>query len=99
MYMCLQAVVTKVTADYDRWTLMQANEPLIIQLQAHWRGVIVRKPFQERLAYLQSNKDKAIRLQAYWKGYRQRKAYRERMNFLKLQAAVAIRVRMRENRL
>ena len=85
-------MVTKVTADFDRWTLMQSNEPLIVQLQAHWRGILVRRPYQERLSYLQSHKDKAVQLQAHWKGYQQRKAYKERLDFLKRQAAVAVRV-------
>ena len=92
IFSLFQNVVTKVTADYDRWTLMQSNEPLIVQLQSYWRGTLVRRPYQERLNYLQSNQDKAVRLQAYWKGYQQRKAYQERLAFLKRQAAVALRV-------
>lgn len=88
----MQSVVTKVTADFDRWTLMQANEPVIVQLQAQWRGALVRRPYQERLSYLSSHQDKAVQLQAYWKGYQQKKAYQERLAFLKRQAAVALRV-------
>ncbi len=41
-----QAVVTKVTADYDRWALLKANEPLITQLQAHWKGALIRREFR-----------------------------------------------------
>ena len=88
----VQAVVTKVTADFDRWTLMQANEPLIVHLQATWRGVMVRRPYQDRLNYLQSHQEQAVKLQAYWKGHQQKKAYKERLAFLKQQAAVALRV-------
>ena len=87
-------MVTKVTADYDRWTLMQANEPLIVQLQACWRGALVRRPFRERLTYLQDHKDQAVTLQAHWKGFRQRKAYQERLEYLKQQAAIAVKVRL-----
>ena len=71
---------------------MQANEPLIVQLQARWRGTLVRQPYQERLSYLRSHQDKAVRLQAYWKGYKQRKAYQERLEYLKKQVAVVVRV-------
>lgn len=71
---------------------MEANEPLIVQLQACWRGALVRKPFKERLTYLRDHKDQAVKLQAQWKGYRQRKAYKERLEFLKQQAAVAVKV-------
>lgn len=85
-------MVTKVTADFDRWTLMQANEPLIMQLQAKWRGFLVRRPYQDRLRYLQSHQEQAVKLQAYWKGHQQKKAYQERLTFLKEQAAVALRV-------
>ena len=88
----VQAVVTKVTADYDRWTLMEANEPLIVQLQACWRGALVRKPFRERMGFLRDHKEQAVTLQAHWKGYRQRNAYKERLEFLKQQAAVAVKV-------
>ena len=72
---------------------MEANEPLIVQLQAHWRGGLVRRPFQKRVAYLREHKDQAVTLQAHWKGYRQRKDYRERLEFLKKQAAIAVKVR------
>ena len=71
---------------------MEANEPLIVQLQACWRGALVRKPFRERVNYLRDHKDQTVTLQAHWKGYRQRKAYRERLEFLKQQAAVAVKV-------
>ena len=72
---------------------MEANEPLIVQLQAHWRGGLVRRPFQKRLAYLRDHKDQAVTLQAHWKGYRQRKEYSERLEFLKKQAAIAVKVK------
>ena len=87
-----QAVVTKVTADYDRWTLMEANEPLIVQLQAHWRGALVRRPFQDRLEYLRKHEAQAVVLQTHVKGYQQRKAYQSRLEFLRKQAAIAVRV-------
>ena len=88
----IQAVITKVTADYDRWTLLESNEPLVVQLQARWRGMLVRKAYQARLHYLRDNADSAVALQAHWRGYRQRKAYRERLAYLNDQAAIAVKV-------
>lgn len=58
-------VVTKVTADYDRWTLLKSNEPLIIQLQARIRGDQCRKIFLSRLDYLRAHEQQAIVLQVY----------------------------------
>ena len=84
--------MTKVTAEFDRWTLMQSNEPLIVHLQACWRGILVRQPYQARLKYLQSNQESAVLLQSHWKGHVQKKAYKERLAFLQNQTSVAIKV-------
>ena len=71
---------------------MEANEPLIVQLQAHWRGALVRRPFVDRLKYLQDHQKEAVALQAHWKGFKQKKAYQERLEFLKKQTAIAVKV-------
>ena len=52
-----------MTADYDRWTLLKSNEPLIIQLQARMRGIQCRKAFLSRLDYLKAHEQQAITLQ------------------------------------
>lgn len=93
-FLTVQAVVTKVTADYDRWTLMQANEGLITQLQARVRGAKVRRPYKERLQFLSTRQEETVKLQAAWKGFKQRKAYKERLDYLSQQAAVAVKVRL-----
>ena len=59
----LQVVVTKVTADFDRWTLLVSNEPLIIQLQARIRGNQRRKSFLSRLDFLGAHENQAVKLQ------------------------------------
>ena len=51
--------VTNVTADYDRWALLKANEPLITQLQAYWKGALVRRAFSSRLDYLRAHEQQA----------------------------------------
>lgn len=88
----IQATITKVTADYDRWTLLESNQPLIVQLQARWRGILVRKAYQARLQYLRDNAGSAVALQAHWRGYRQRKAYKDRLAYLNEQAVIAVKV-------
>ena len=88
----IQSIVTKVTADYDRWTLLESNEPLIIQLQARWRGILVRKTFQARLKHFRDNDQAIVKIQANWKGFQQRTAYRERLEYMKTQMAVIIKV-------
>ena len=85
-------IVTKVTADYDRWTLLKSNEPLIIHLQSCWRGIVVRRVYRDRLEYLRAHEKEVVVLQAHLKGYLQRKAYQERLAFLRDQAPAIIKV-------
>ena len=59
----LQVVVTKVTAEFDRWTLLKSNEPLITQLQARIRGTQCRKSFLSRLDFLRAHEKQAVALQ------------------------------------
>lgn len=56
-------VVTKVTADYDRWTLLKSNEPLVIMLQARLRGRQCRNAFLSRMDYLKAHEQQAVTLQ------------------------------------
>lgn len=63
MYHTFQMVVTKVTADYDRWTLLKSNEPLITLLQARLRGRQCRKAFLSRMDYLKEHEQQAVTLQ------------------------------------
>jgi Ras GTPase-activating-like protein IQGAP1 len=88
----IQVVVTKVTADFDRWTLLKSNEPLITQLQARIRGTQCRKSFLSRLDFLGAHEKQAVALQAHWKGSKQRKAYRERLAFLNSQATASVKL-------
>ena len=60
-----QVVVTKVTADYDRWALLKSNEPLIVQLQARLRGAKCRKAFTSRVDYLKAHEEQAVKLQVH----------------------------------
>lgn len=88
----VQAIVTKVTTDYDRWALLKANEPLIVTLQGWWRGALVRKSTRERLNYLREQEPHVVKLQAHVKGLRQRRAYQDRVKFLKDQTAIIMKV-------
>ncbi|XP_036453968.1 ras GTPase-activating-like protein IQGAP2 isoform X2 [Colossoma macropomum] len=78
----IQSVVSSVTAEYNREQLWLANEPLIIQLQACIRGYLVRRAYNDRVAYLRQQEPRVIKLQASWKGYKQRKAYKDRLHTL-----------------
>ncbi|XP_053303934.1 ras GTPase-activating-like protein IQGAP2 isoform X2 [Spea bombifrons] len=78
----IQAIIGKITADYNREQLWMANENLIILLQAQIRGYLLRKAFKERKDYLHQQEPYAIKLQASWKGYKQRKSYTGRLKVL-----------------
>ena len=84
--------MTKVTADFDRWALLKANEPLIVSLQSHWRGALVRRPFIKRMDYLKSHEKEAVKLQAQWRGFKQRTAYKERKELLVNSIHIVVKV-------
>ena len=89
----IQSIITVATADFDRETLLKSKEPLIIQLQARVRGLLMRRRFKERVRYLKSQEATVVKLQAQWKGYKQRTKFNDRMTYLKDNLAAAVKVR------
>ncbi|XP_004480659.2 ras GTPase-activating-like protein IQGAP3 isoform X1 [Dasypus novemcinctus] len=88
----IQAAVTKVTAAYDRHQLWKANIGFVIQLQARFRGFLVRQKFAERSHFLRTWLPAIIRIQAHWRGRRQRKIYLERLQYLKANVDAVIKI-------
>ena len=58
-----QAVVARETAKHGRQVYLQANEPQIIALQAHWRGYLARKAFNERKEFFTKKLPAIIKIQ------------------------------------
>lgn len=81
----IQEVVSKITEAANRALLFEANEGNIITLQAHTRGMIARRKYQERLNFLHNQLPAIVRIQSYVKGWRQKRAYRDRLGYLKEQ--------------
>ena len=77
-----KAVVTKTTADYDRWTLLKANEPTIVQMQSFWRGIMVRKEYRKKRQFLKEHEKEIVKIQAVWKGHKAHKSYKQRLEYL-----------------
>ncbi|XP_029017889.1 ras GTPase-activating-like protein IQGAP2 isoform X2 [Betta splendens] len=88
----IQSVVSCVTAEYNREQLWLANESFVTQLQARFRGYLVRTKCAQRKEYLHQQEPHVIKLQASWKGYKQRKMYKERMNLLQKNVATVVRI-------
>ncbi|XP_065836977.1 ras GTPase-activating-like protein IQGAP1 [Oscarella lobularis] len=88
----IQAIVSEVSADFDRETLLKSKEPLIVQLQARVRGVLIRRKFRERLRYLREQESQVIKLQANWKGARQRKVFKDRLHYLADNTAAIVKI-------
>ncbi|XP_077989473.1 ras GTPase-activating-like protein IQGAP1 isoform X2 [Glandiceps talaboti] len=78
----IQSVVSKVTSDYDRQLLFESNEPLIVKLQAHVRGTLVRKDFKERKNFMFTQLPAIIKIQSWWRMMKQRKQYKDRVEYL-----------------
>ncbi|XP_077143424.1 ras GTPase-activating-like protein IQGAP2 isoform X2 [Ranitomeya variabilis] len=78
----IQNICGKITSDYNREQLWMANENLITVLQAHMKGYLTRRAYQERKAYLHQQEPYAVKIQSSWKGYKQRKSYTDRIKLL-----------------
>ncbi|XP_016077062.1 PREDICTED: ras GTPase-activating-like protein IQGAP3 [Miniopterus natalensis] len=88
----IQSAVTKVTAAHNRQQLWKANVGFVIQLQARFRGFLVRQKFAERSHFLRTWLPAVIKIQALWRGYRQRKIYLERLQYLKANTDAVIKI-------
>ncbi|XP_072038418.1 ras GTPase-activating-like protein IQGAP1 isoform X2 [Amphiura filiformis] len=88
----VQAILTRVTADYDRGLLFKANEDKIVLLQSHTRGVLARKAYQERLDFIKRQLPAIIRIQSWFKGRKQRQAYSDRVNYMKEHEEQAVKI-------
>lgn len=58
-----QRVVSDVTAAHDRELLFQANENLIVKIQANYRGYQARKAYKERLDFMKRQLPLIIKIQ------------------------------------
>lgn len=58
-----KAVVSSETAKHGRQVYLQANEPLIVGLQANWRGYLARKSFNERKQFMTKQLPAIIKIQ------------------------------------
>lgn len=65
LYLCSlwQRVVSDVTAAHDRELLFQANENLIVKIQANYRGYQARKAYKERLDFMKRQLPLIIKIQ------------------------------------
>ncbi|KAG2466905.1 ras GTPase-activating-like protein IQGAP2 isoform X1 [Polypterus senegalus] len=88
----IQNIIGRITADYNQEQLWLSHENLIVQLQAHSRGYLIRKNYRERCQFLEEQEPFAVRLQASWKGYKQRKTYTERLKLLQDNTAAIVKI-------
>ncbi|XP_062516827.1 ras GTPase-activating-like protein IQGAP2 isoform X2 [Corticium candelabrum] len=88
----IQSIVSMATADFDRETLLKSKEPLIVQLQARVRGVLLRRRFKDRLRYMRGQEASVVKLQAHWKGQKQRKKFKARKEYMHDNLAAIIKI-------
>ena len=88
----IQHILTRVTGDYNRQKLLEANEHVVIQLQARWRGILLRREFNQRMQYLRDQRPHIVKIQANLKRQLQRKKYLDRVNYLKANEKAVITV-------
>lgn len=51
------------TAKHGRQVYLHANEPSMVKLQAHWRGYLARKTFNERKQFMTKQLPAIIKIQ------------------------------------
>ncbi|XP_069796414.1 ras GTPase-activating-like protein IQGAP3 isoform X4 [Narcine bancroftii] len=88
----IQSTVAAVTAVYNRDQLWQANEGLIIRLQAHMKGYLIRRGLCARKHFLQRQLPAIVKIQSHWRGYRQRRDYQERLDHLQDNTDAVIKI-------
>ncbi|XP_072283826.1 ras GTPase-activating-like protein IQGAP3 [Pyxicephalus adspersus] len=88
----IQSVITSVTSGFQREKQWQANTDILVKLQAHMRGYLVRRAFSERLHLLHKQVPAVTLIQAHWRGYRQRRAYLQRLNYLYRNVRAVIKI-------
>uniref|UniRef100_A0A9J7WYD8 IQ motif containing GTPase activating protein 3 n=1 Tax=Cyprinus carpio carpio TaxID=630221 RepID=A0A9J7WYD8_CYPCA len=78
----IQAVCSSVTAAHSRGVQWKASEPLVLQLQAHMRGFLLRQKLAERLHFLNTQLPAVITIQSHWRRLVQQREYRRRLQHL-----------------
>ncbi|XP_055521632.1 ras GTPase-activating-like protein IQGAP3 [Leucoraja erinacea] len=88
----IQSTVAAVTAVYNRERLWQANEGMIVGLQAHMKGYLVRNDLSARKHFIRRQLPAIIKIQSHWRGCRQRRDYQRRLNHLHANTADIIKI-------
>lgn len=88
----IQSTISGVTAAYNREQLWNANEALIVKLQARCRGYLVRKEFSNRMNFLKKQVPAILAIQSHWRGYKQKVAFQDRLQYLRDHEAEAVKI-------
>ncbi|XP_068109676.1 LOW QUALITY PROTEIN: ras GTPase-activating-like protein IQGAP3 [Hyperolius riggenbachi] len=88
----IQSVINHVTSGFQRERQWEANTDMLVKLQAHMRGFLVRKAFSDRMHLLHKQIPAVILIQAHWRGYRQRRAYLQRMSYLRKNIRAVVKI-------
>ncbi|XP_043932308.1 ras GTPase-activating-like protein IQGAP1 [Protopterus annectens] len=86
------STISGVTAAYNREQLWNANETLIVKLQARCKGYLVRKEFSNRMNFLKKQVPAIIAIQSQWRGYKQKKAFQDRLQYLRHHETEAVKI-------
>ncbi|XP_028297790.1 ras GTPase-activating-like protein IQGAP3 isoform X2 [Gouania willdenowi] len=78
----IQEVINSVTNAFQRGQLWKGNESLIVALQAHCRGYLIRQQLETRKCYVIRHTPAAVTIQANWRRFVQQRMYRRRLQFL-----------------
>jgi Ras GTPase-activating-like protein IQGAP2/3 len=88
----VQDVIDRCNTEQARWNEFVAAEPSMVNLQAHVRGLLARRKFNDRMNFLKGNEKSVVKIQAHTRGMLQRKKYLDRKAFLANQAAVVVKL-------
>uniref|UniRef100_A0A8B9JXT3 IQ motif containing GTPase activating protein 3 n=1 Tax=Astyanax mexicanus TaxID=7994 RepID=A0A8B9JXT3_ASTMX len=88
----LFAVCSGVTVAHSREVQWKACEPLVLQLQSHWRRVLQQRAYRERLQYLYQNWRAVVKIQATVKMWQARRAYLARLRYFRRHVGAIIKI-------
>ncbi|XP_066538517.1 ras GTPase-activating-like protein IQGAP3 isoform X2 [Hoplias malabaricus] len=78
----VQMVCKSVTLAHSRDVQWKASEGMVMQLQAHARGFLLRQKLAERMHFLNTHLPAIITIQSHWRRLLQQRAYRRRLQHL-----------------
>uniref|UniRef100_A0A8C6SPK9 IQ motif containing GTPase activating protein 3 n=1 Tax=Neogobius melanostomus TaxID=47308 RepID=A0A8C6SPK9_9GOBI len=82
VFVRVQAVVSRVSAEHTRGLQWQQSEGLVLRLQAAARGFLLRRRLHKRHQHFSHNIQAVVTLQSHWRRVLAQRSFRRRLQYL-----------------